>query len=156
MANYIEAVEIQGDEQSTSTLAEKEKPEAPEDDRPKFEQLEAHHPYTYNGSGTPSDPFIVEFMHKDSRNPMKFSPFKKWLIVAITTLAVFAITLTSSTYTGSAGEIMAEFHSSPEVFALGISLFVLGFAVGPAFWAPLSELYGRKILFTITLAFMGM
>jgi MFS family permease len=32
----------------------------------------------------------------------------------------------------------------------GISLFVLGFALGPIFWAPLSELYGRQILFVGT------
>ncbi|AEO61428.1 hypothetical protein MYCTH_2311571 [Thermothelomyces thermophilus ATCC 42464] len=45
---------------------------------------------------------------------------------------------------------MAEFGSGPEVAALGVSLFVLGFAIGPALWAPLSELYVRKILFVIT------
>ena len=45
---------------------------------------------------------------------------------------------------------MAEFHVSQEIATLGISLFVLGFAIGPLFWAPLSELYGRQILFTIT------
>ena len=33
---------------------------------------------------------------------------------------------------------------------LGLSLFVLGFAVGPLLFAPLSELYGRQILFVST------
>jgi MFS family permease len=32
------------------------------------------------------------------------------------------------------------------------SLFVLGFAIGPLLWAPLSELYGRQILFFVTYA----
>jgi multidrug resistance protein len=32
----------------------------------------------------------------------------------------------------------------------GISLFVLGFAVGPLLWAPLSELYGRQVIFFIS------
>lgn len=35
---------------------------------------------------------------------------------------------------------------------LGVSLFVLGFAIGPLFWAPLSELYGRQALFIVTYA----
>jgi multidrug resistance protein len=33
---------------------------------------------------------------------------------------------------------------SEEVATLGVSLFVLGFAVGPLLWAPLSELVGRQ------------
>lgn len=35
---------------------------------------------------------------------------------------------------------------------VGVSLFVLGFAIGPLFWAPLSELFGRQLLFTTTYA----
>jgi MFS family permease len=113
-----------------------------------------HHPYSYEGNGTTSDPFIVEFMANDPHNPMNFSNAKKWLFTAINTLSVFAITLTSSAYAGSASEIIAEFNCSREVYAMGIALFVLGFAVGPALWAPLSELYGRKILFIATHTFV--
>lgn len=31
-----------------------------------------------------------------------------------------------------------------------MSLYVLGFAVGPILWAPLSELYGRKMPLVIS------
>jgi len=117
-------------------------------------QEEAHHPHLYDGSGTIEDPFVVEFMANDSHNPMNFSITRKWFITFIVTLSVFAITLTSSAYSGSAEEIIAEFNSSSEVYALGISLFVLGFAIGPALWAPLSELYGRQILFIATHGFV--
>ncbi|KMU74527.1 benomyl/methotrexate resistance protein [Coccidioides immitis RMSCC 3703] len=34
---------------------------------------------------------------------------------------------------------MAEFNVSSEVMILGVSLFVLGFAIGPLIWAPMSE-----------------
>ena len=37
-----------------------------------------------------------------------------------------------------------------KVVILGLSLFTLGFAVGPLLWAPLSELYGRRIVFLLT------
>lgn len=40
-----------------------------------------------------------------------------------------------------------EFDVSQEVVTLGISLFVLGFALGPLLWAPFSELYGRQVVF---------
>jgi multidrug resistance protein len=36
------------------------------------------------------------------------------------------------------------------VATLGLSLFVFGFAIGPLLWAPLSEMYGRQILFFAT------
>jgi multidrug resistance protein len=45
---------------------------------------------------------------------------------------------------------MSEFDVSTEVVTAGLALFVLGFAVGPLLWAPLSELFGRKALFAIT------
>ena len=53
-------------------------------------------------------------------------------------------------------QIMREFSVSQEVVTLGLSLFVLGFALGPLLWAPFSELYGRQIVFAGTYtAFMA-
>lgn len=104
----------------------------------------------YNGSGTITDPYVVEFLQGDPHNPMNFTSVKKWFNMAILTLSVFAVTLTSAAYSGSADELLADFHPSAERFALGISLYVLGFGVGPPLWAPLSELFGRRILFVTT------
>ena len=47
-------------------------------------------------------------------------------------------------------QLMAEFNSSQEVVTLGLSFFVVGFALGPLFWAPLSELYGRQVVYFVT------
>lgn len=45
---------------------------------------------------------------------------------------------------------MAEFHTSSSVFAtFVVSIFVLGFAFGPLFLAPLSEMYGRIIIYHV-------
>ncbi|KAJ3494600.1 hypothetical protein NLG97_g3971 [Lecanicillium saksenae] len=98
-------------------------------------------------AGNADCPIYVDFESGDPRNPLNFSVAKKWLITSVVTTSVFAVTLTSSAYSASSEQILAEFHSSKEVFALGITLFVLGFAVGPPLWAPISELYGRRILF---------
>ncbi|KAG4425427.1 hypothetical protein IFR04_001346 [Cadophora malorum] len=134
------------DENSDSHTSEKLESIGPSRDQDVSNQTDNH----YNGSGTPSDPFAVEFLPNDPRNPMNFSTPRRWFITSIGTLSVFAITLTSSAYSGSAKEIKDEFDVSSEIYTLGISLFVLGFAVGPALWAPLSELHGRRILFITT------
>ena len=63
-----------------------------------------------------------------------------------------AVALTTSAYTAPAKELKSDFGMSQEVFELGLSLFVLGFAVGPIFWGPLSELYGRQIVFVGTVS----
>jgi len=57
----------------------------------------------------------------------------------------FVITFASSVFSTATQPTAQEFGVSTEVMILGTSLFVLGFAVGPIIWGPLSELYGRKL-----------
>jgi MFS family permease len=104
----------------------------------------------YRGSGTREDPYVVEFLPNDPTNPLNFSMPRKCGFTFIVTMSVFAITMTSSAYAGSGNEIRAAFAISGELYAAGVSLFVLGFAVGPSLWAPLSEMYGRRVLFIAT------
>ncbi|THC88699.1 hypothetical protein EYZ11_011856 [Aspergillus tanneri] len=91
----------------------------------------------YNGQGSKEDPFVVEFHKDDPEDPMNWSQSRKWFITTIVTLSVFAVTLTSSAYSVSANEVIEHFNISTEVFIVGLSLFVLGFAIGPAVWGPL-------------------
>ncbi|KAI4858964.1 MFS general substrate transporter [Hypoxylon rubiginosum] len=103
--------------------------------------------YEYQGSGTEADPYLVVWLPHDPRNPMNFSDGKKWLITGVVAFATLSVALVSSAYSGGIAEIMAQFSISQEVAILGVSLFVLGFAIGPLLWAPLSELFGRQVLF---------
>lgn len=91
------------------------------------------HPYP--GSGTDEDPFEVTWIPNDPRNPMNFSEVKKWTFTMLVAVATLAVSLVSSAYTGGIKEIMAQFHIGQELATLGVSLFVLGFAVRP----PLSR-----------------
>lgn len=93
--------------------------------------------HAYDGLGTMGNPFVVEFHEGDSGNPMNWSSFRKWGIAAIVTLSVFAVTFTSSAYSQSSIELMQDLNMGSEIFILGLSLFVLGFAIGPALWGPL-------------------
>ncbi|KAL8738876.1 MAG: hypothetical protein Q9181_000403 [Wetmoreana brouardii] len=96
--------------------------------------------HRYAGSGTKDDPYVVEFLPKDSGNPMGFSTIKKWTITILVAFVTLAVAFVSSAYSGGVVQIVEEFHTSEEVATLGVALFVCGFAIGPLFWAPLSEL----------------
>lgn len=98
---------------------------------------EVENGHTFNGSGTENDPFLLEFQKDDPSNPMNWGESRKWSIAAIATFSVFAVTFTSSAYSVSANEVFQNFDISTEVFIAGLSLFVLGFAIGPAVWGPL-------------------
>ncbi|EAW22482.1 MFS transporter [Aspergillus fischeri NRRL 181] len=106
--------------------------------------------YPYKGSGTEEDPYEVVWMENDPRNPMTWTQLRKWSLTMTVAVSTLAVALVSSAYTGGVREIEAEFHIGSEVATLGVSLFVLGFAIGPLLWAPLSEMFGRQIIFTVT------
>ncbi|KAJ8118388.1 hypothetical protein ONZ43_g4001 [Nemania bipapillata] len=109
--------------------------------------------WSYKGQGTLEDPYVVDFLPDDTRNPFLFPAWYKWSITVFKAIAVLAVAFVSTAYSSAVGEIVDEFHiTSPELAISGISLFVLGFAVGPVFWAPLGEMYGRQITFFISYA----
>lgn len=111
-----------------------------------------NHPY--RGSGTEEDPYLISWIPHDPRNPMLFSVFTKWFITMTMAICTLAVALGSSVYSGGILQIMAAFKIDQEVAVLGISLFVLGFAIGPLIWAPMSELFGRQVTFIITYAML--
>ncbi|EMD01230.1 hypothetical protein BAUCODRAFT_202494 [Baudoinia panamericana UAMH 10762] len=114
-------------------------------------EVENHH---YDGSGTEDDPYVVGWIEHDPRNPMRYSDAKKWALTALVAIATLAVAFVSSAYSGGAEQIVREFGCSEEIYILGITFFVLGFAIGPLLWAPLSELFGRQLLYVTTYGFL--
>ncbi|ROW15670.1 hypothetical protein VPNG_02144 [Cytospora leucostoma] len=108
----------------------------------------------YDGSGTEDDPYVVAWLEDDPVNPMNYPAAHKWFITALEAIATLAVAFVSSAFSGGIIEIMIEFGVVEIIATLGISLFVLGFAIGPLIWAPLSELYGRQYLFFGTYALL--
>ncbi|CAH0057677.1 unnamed protein product [Clonostachys solani] len=107
---------------------------------------------TYPGNGTNDDPYLVDYLHNDCQDAMNFTNRRKWVTTVFQSLSTFAITFASSVYASGIQGVMQRFEVSEEVATLGLSLFVLGFALGPLIWAPLSEVYGRKSIFVISFA----
>jgi hypothetical protein len=95
-----------------------------------------NHPYS--GSGTEEDPFLVTWIDNDPVNPMNYPLALKWGITMFVAFATLAVAFVSSAYSGGIAEVLQEFHVVEIIGTLGISLFVLGFAIGPLLWAPLS------------------
>lgn len=99
--------------------------------------------HSYMGSGTEEDPFVVSWLDDDPVNPMNYSLALKWSITMLVAIATLAVAFVSSAFSGGIANVLREFQVVQIIGTLGISLFVLGFAIGPLFWAPLS---GERLL----------
>ncbi|KAF9066857.1 MFS general substrate transporter [Rhodocollybia butyracea] len=104
----------------------------------------------YPGSGTAEDPYIVSWDEDDPENPYNWTKTRKWIITTQLALTTFTVSFSSSSYSGGLEGVTRDLHVSDEVAVLGISLYVLGFALGPLLFAPMGEIYGRRIVFLIT------
>lgn len=90
-------------------------------------EIESWH---YKGSGTEEDPYAVTWIDNDPRNPMNFNEAYKWQCVLGSAISVLAVSLNSSMFSGGLKGLIAQYSVSQEVGTLGLSLFVLGFALG--------------------------
>jgi MFS family permease len=60
-------------------------------------------------------------------------------------------TFASSAPTAASLPIAATFHVSNEISYLVTTVFLLGYVVGPLFWGPGSELFGRRPIFFVSM-----
>jgi len=111
--------------------------------------------HEYAGSGTEDDPYAVTWIPDDSRNPQLFSTGRKLAITLTAAATTLIVSLASSAYSGSIDEIITAFQVSTQVATLGLSLYVLGFAIGPLLWAPIGEVWGRQVSFFISMLFLA-
>ncbi|KAG2065935.1 multidrug resistance protein 4, partial [Suillus decipiens] len=80
----------------------------------------------------------------DPINPRNWSSVRKWRIIAIMALYSFVTPLASSIMAPGLPDLAIKYGiTDPTVTALTLSIFILSFAIGPLFAAPLSEVYGR-------------
>ncbi|TKY85602.1 hypothetical protein EX895_005764 [Sporisorium graminicola] len=75
----------------------------------------------------------------DLENPRNWSSRKKAFVTFLIGLLTFGVYSGSAIYTPSIPGVMEHFHVGLTKATLGLSLFVLGYAFGPMFLSPLSE-----------------
>ncbi|KAF8863389.1 MFS general substrate transporter [Acephala macrosclerotiorum] len=76
----------------------------------------------------------------DPDDPMNYSTSKKIYVSFLLALYTFAVYTGSSIYTPGLGEVEEKFNVGPTAAALGMSLYVLAYGIGPMLWSPLSEI----------------
>ncbi|KAJ4331474.1 hypothetical protein N0V95_009879 [Ascochyta clinopodiicola] len=81
----------------------------------------------------------------DPYRPMNWPTKKKILTTMMYGLTTMTATWASSAYSAGTRQVAAEFHVGDQVAVLGTTLFLFGFGIGPLLWAPLSEVFGRKM-----------
>ena len=94
--------------------------------------------YPYTGGGTTSNHYIVDWIPNDARNPMNMSKGMKWIITATMALGTPTVTFSFSTLSRALPQIQDDLHASLELSVLSVSLLMLGFAIAPMTWSPLS------------------
>jgi len=92
---------------------------------------------------------LVTFSPNDPSDPRNFPPWRKWLIVASITLVDLTVSFGASGYSPATSKLTEHFGVSAEIGTLGLSLYVLGLALGPMSLGPLSEYYGRTPLYIL-------
>lgn len=81
-----------------------------------------------SNKGQDHTPIPLEKVDHDS--PHDFSRGRKWLMTVLLALCTLTTTLCSSIFSSTIVVTAQEFHTSETVMLLGVSLFVLGFALG--------------------------
>ncbi|KAL6799747.1 major facilitator superfamily domain-containing protein [Trichoderma sp. SZMC 28012] len=82
---------------------------------------------------------------EDPYRPLNWPTHKKILTTVLYGLVTMSATWASSSYSVGTDQVAKEFHISTQVATLGTTLYLIGFGIGPLLWAPLSEVYGRRV-----------
>ncbi|CAG7921853.1 unnamed protein product [Penicillium olsonii] len=83
-------------------------------------------------------------------SPYDWSPGHKSFITWVSCIATLFASFAASCFSPGAEQMASEWHISKVSALVGITTFCCGFAVGPMFLAPFSELVGRKPVFVAT------
>lgn len=86
----------------------------------------------------------------DPLNPQNWPSRKKWINVYLISMQA-TLSPIASTLLAVGNITIAEDFTLTSIFtpSLPVALFVLGLGLGPLFLAPLSELYGRRIVYLV-------
>ncbi|CBY01433.1 similar to MFS multidrug transporter [Plenodomus lingam JN3] len=107
-------------------------------------------PQTLDTTTTKQPPIATNWTGtNDMDNPHNWSTWKRSYHIIIPALFGFAVTFGTSVYTPALPDIMRDFNVSRTLALLGLTVYTIGLALGPILTAPLSERYGRKIIYMV-------
>jgi hypothetical protein len=89
---------------------------------------------------------IVDFDGpRDPYYPLNWSVRRKVLTTMLYGFVTMTATWASASFSAGTRQVAHEFHVGLQTATLGTSLYLMGFGIGPLLWAPLSEVYGRRL-----------
>ncbi|KAK7703155.1 hypothetical protein SLS57_011038 [Botryosphaeria dothidea] len=91
-----------------------------------------------------TEPIYLAYAQHDRDNPRNWPNWKRWYITCFASMLNVLTCLCAGGYSSGQDELIEEFGVSAEVGTVGLSMYILGFAVGPLMLAPLSEYFGRN------------
>ncbi|KAK8010797.1 major facilitator superfamily transporter [Apiospora arundinis] len=90
----------------------------------------------------------------DPKHPQNFSRSRQYWIICLLSLVTFMTPLASSILAPGIKLYSAEFGvTSATLGAMPVSIYLLGYAIGPLFLSPLSEIYGRFVVLSCSNVF---
>ncbi|GAA5871883.1 hypothetical protein JCM3774_000717 [Rhodotorula dairenensis] len=98
----------------------------------------------------PADVIWLEWEAGDPENPFNWSNRKKWQTCLFACVFTLLVAYCGTAFASGTPSMMRELGCSHELAVLGLSIFPLGFGLGPLFTAPLSEAYGRYPLYVVS------
>ncbi|KAF2171547.1 hypothetical protein M409DRAFT_63772 [Zasmidium cellare ATCC 36951] len=99
------------------------------------------------------DYVLIDWIENDPYHPRNWPLGTKCFVTGQICLLCFAIYIGAAIYSSGLDGITEHFHISQPVAILGLTLYVLGYGIGPMIWSPLAEmpLIGRSPIYLITL-----
>ena len=77
---------------------------------------------------------LIDWLPNDPANPRNWSVGKKFFVTFEICFLTTSVYIGSAIYTAGLAGVMEQFHVSQTVALLGLTLFVVGYALGPMIW----------------------
>lgn len=98
----------------------------------------------------PIDPKSLDWDGPDDMdNPHNWPAWKKWLTTMTAAFLCLVVSMGSSLYVSSVPELVAKYHVNQTLALSGLTFYLLGLST--VIGAPLSEVFGRKPIYMISL-----
>ncbi|PSN60596.1 membrane transporter [Corynespora cassiicola Philippines] len=95
------------------------------------------------------DPNVVDWDGPDDpENPQNWPESKKWGMIGALAAVTLVTPLASSFFAPGVPQVMETFDETSNLIAsFVVSVYILGFAIGPLMIGPMSEMYGRMLVY---------
>lgn len=85
-----------------------------------FDEISSHN---YKGSGTDSDPYVVDWLRGDMEDPQNWPKTYKWTQIFLISFLTLCVALSSSAYAGAVRSLMQQFGGETIMWTAGVCMF---------------------------------